>query len=64
MFSRIEDTRDLAFSPKALLRPWAIPWIEALLVGYLDFCAQFFLSTCIFFGKPVCTPGIRRLRAD
>lgn len=42
-----------AFSPKALLRPWAIPWIEALLVGYLGFCAQFFLSTCIFFGKPV-----------
>ena len=42
-----------AFSPKALLRPWAIPWIEALLVGYLGFCVQFFLSTCIFFGKPV-----------
>ena len=42
-----------AFSPREFPRPWATPRIEALLLGYLGFCAQFFLSTCIFFGKPV-----------
>ena len=41
-----------AFSPREFPRPWATPRIEALLVGYLGFRAQFFLSTCIFSGKP------------
>lgn len=51
------------FSSGEFPRPWATTRIEALLVGYLGFCAQFFLSTCIFSGKPVAHAGIRRLRA-
>ena len=52
-FSRIEDIRDPGFLSEGSPQTLGNPLDRGTSRGIPRFCAQFFLSTCIFSGKPV-----------